>query len=138
MTVESRDNWVYTPGENYHGSDSFTYTANDGPATSSPATVSVTVTPENDAPEAGDTSATTKEDTEVTVDPPVPSDPDGDDITVVIVDEPQHGTAVVSATGKLRLPTPVDGLQRARQLHLPGRRRNPVSSSTATVSITVV
>jgi hypothetical protein len=44
---------TYTPNPNYNGSDSFTYSAHDGVAYSIPAdvaTVSITVTPVNDAP----------------------------------------------------------------------------------------
>jgi hypothetical protein len=41
---------TYTPDANFNGADSFTFTANDGVSTSAPATVSITVTPVNDAP----------------------------------------------------------------------------------------
>ncbi len=38
-------NLTYTPASDYSGPDSFTFTANDGQATSAPATVSIDVTP---------------------------------------------------------------------------------------------
>jgi subtilisin-like proprotein convertase family protein len=41
-------NLTYTPNANYTGPDSFTFTANDGTVTSSPATVSITVNPAAD------------------------------------------------------------------------------------------
>jgi len=41
---------TYTPNANFYGSDSFTYTVNDGTVDSSPATASITVNPVNDAP----------------------------------------------------------------------------------------
>jgi hypothetical protein len=41
---------TYTPGENFNGVDSFTFTANDGTADSNTATVTITVNPVNDAP----------------------------------------------------------------------------------------
>ena len=43
-------NRTYTPSANYNGSDSFTFRANDGTVDSPPATVSITITPANDAP----------------------------------------------------------------------------------------
>ena len=43
-------NLTYTPAANYNGSDSFTFTVNDGSLTSSPATVSITINAVNDAP----------------------------------------------------------------------------------------
>ena len=41
---------TYTPSDNYNGSDSFTYKANDGTDDSNTATVSITITAVNDAP----------------------------------------------------------------------------------------
>lgn len=43
---------TYTPAANYYGADSFTFTARDASLTSTPATVSITVTAVNDAPVA--------------------------------------------------------------------------------------
>ncbi|ALD22278.1 hypothetical protein AM218_14985 [Hymenobacter sp. DG25A] len=42
--------FTYTPNADYYGSDSFTFKVNDGALDSAPATVSITVTPVNDAP----------------------------------------------------------------------------------------
>ena len=56
-------NVTYTPAANYNGSDSFTFTVNDGTVDSNVATVSITVTAVNDAPVATDQSVTTAEDT---------------------------------------------------------------------------
>ena len=42
--------FTYTPDADYNGPDSFTYTATDGQATSAPVTVTVNVTPVDDAP----------------------------------------------------------------------------------------
>ena len=41
---------TYTPNPNFNGEDSFSYTANDGTADSNEATVSIIVSPVNDAP----------------------------------------------------------------------------------------
>jgi hypothetical protein len=56
---------TYTPAANYNGADSFTFKVNDGEADSTAATVSITVTPVNDAPVAVDDADTTAEDTQV-------------------------------------------------------------------------
>ncbi len=50
VTVATDGSYVYTPSPNYYGPDSFTYTANVGTLTSSPATITITVTGVNDAP----------------------------------------------------------------------------------------
>ena len=44
--------WRYTPNADYNGDDSFSYSVSDGSLTSGTATVSITVTPVNDAPVA--------------------------------------------------------------------------------------
>jgi hypothetical protein len=46
--------WQYTPEADYHGEDSFTYTANDGEADSASGTVTLTITSVNDVPVATD------------------------------------------------------------------------------------
>ncbi len=54
---------TYTPDPNFHGSDSFTYTVSDGHGGTDTATVAVTATAVNDAPEAKDDAVSTAEDT---------------------------------------------------------------------------
>src|SRR4051812_17577130 len=57
----------YTPPSGYSGPDSFDYTISDGHGQESTATVSITVSGENHAPSATPDSATTAEDTTVTI-----------------------------------------------------------------------
>ena len=52
-------NLTYTPAANYSGSDSFTFTVNDGTVDSVVSTVTITVTAVNDAPIISGTPATT-------------------------------------------------------------------------------
>ena len=82
---------TYSPAANFNGSDSFTFTVNDGLATSAPATVSITVTAVNDPPvaNAASVSAISGQPTPVTLSG---SDVDGDTLTFVIVTSPAHGT----------------------------------------------
>jgi hypothetical protein len=58
---------TYTPGPNYFGPDSFTFTATDGVLSSAPATVTITVTAVNDVPLAVDDGAATDEDVAVSI-----------------------------------------------------------------------
>ncbi|WP_341218465.1 Ig-like domain-containing protein, partial [Neptunomonas phycophila] len=74
---------TYTPNANFTGSDTITYTVSDGNGGTSSAIVNVTVDPINDAPTTAGESATTDEDTPVTVDVLAnDSDVDGDTLTV--------------------------------------------------------
>ncbi len=82
---------LYTPNANYNGPDSFTYQAYDGAAAySNTVSVSITVTPANDAPVAHTVVTSTSEDTTkaVTMDG---TDVDGDPLIYEIVDDPADG-----------------------------------------------
>src|SRR5207245_387580 len=60
LTLNGDGSVVYVPALNFNGIDSFTYKASDGQAQSGVATVTITVTPLNDAPvAANDDSYTT-------------------------------------------------------------------------------
>ncbi|PWF65545.1 hypothetical protein CCD93_23555, partial [Vibrio sp. T21] len=76
VSVNPDGSVTYTPNDNYHGTDSFTYIVTSGGVSES-TTVSVDVTPVNDAPVAKDDIATTQEDTAVTIDV-LPNDSDVD------------------------------------------------------------
>ena len=81
----------YYPTPNYHGPDSFTLTASDGQATSAPATVSITVTPVNDAPVIDSPLVRMDEDTaaQITL---TAVDVEGDPVTFSVMSAPSHGT----------------------------------------------
>ncbi len=85
----------YIPNENYSGSDSFTYIANDGVAkvdAATPATVTINVNPVNDAPVmVGDQSVETDEDMDVVITLRGAIDVDSDTLTYRIVNDPQNG-----------------------------------------------
>jgi len=81
---------TYSPDPDFHGTDSFTYTASDGAGTDT-ATVTVTVNPVNDPPVANGQSATTCQDTPVAI-RLAASDVDGDALTYSIVSAPANGT----------------------------------------------
>ncbi len=94
---------TYTPSLNYNGSDSFTFKANDGLIDSNVATVTITVTPVNDAPVAVDDHYTVAEKDTLTVAAPGvlanDIDVDGDILTAILVDTVQHGTLTLNSDG---------------------------------------
>jgi VCBS repeat-containing protein len=106
LTLNANGSFAYTPAADYHGSDSFTYRASDGTATSNLATVAITVSSVNDAPTAANDTYTTAEDTQLTVDAPGvldnDSDPEGDTLTAVVESGPTHGTLTLNADGSFR------------------------------------
>ena len=53
VSLSPDGSFTYTPLANFNGPDSFTYAANNGSQNSSPATVTITVNPVNDAPSFG-------------------------------------------------------------------------------------
>ena len=83
---------TYMPEVDYNGPDSFTFTVTDGDGTvSTPADVSITVTPVNDAPVAMSQSVAVDEDGAVAI-VLAGSDVDGDTVAYQITDNPRHGT----------------------------------------------
>ncbi|WP_205699225.1 Ig-like domain-containing protein [Conexibacter sp. SYSU D00693] len=87
---------TYTPAANFSGEDSFTFSVSDGHGGTDEATVSITVSPVNDAPVVQDTSITTDEDSDVTFTPPA-SDADDGTLTLSATDA-AHGTVTCGAT----------------------------------------
>jgi VCBS repeat-containing protein/predicted outer membrane repeat protein len=133
LTFNSDGSFDYTPALNYNGSDSFTYHANDGALNSSIATVSITITPVNDAPVANSQSVTTAEDTlkAITL---TATDVDGDPLTWSIVTPPAHGALTGTApnlnyTPNLNYNGPDSFTFKVRD--------GTVDSNIATVSITI-
>lgn len=94
---------VYIPDAGFTGVDTFTYTVTDDKGTTSNEAI-ITVYVGNSPPVANDDSATTDEDTPVTIDV-LANDTDGDGsvdpCTVVVTTAPNNGEAVVNGDGTI-------------------------------------
>ena len=92
----------YTPARNFNGVDQFKYTALDGASSSAPATVTLTVTPVNDAPTAVDDGVTFSRITSMPISV-LANDSDVDSSiapgTVTIVTFPRKGSVRVRTDG---------------------------------------
>ncbi len=101
VSVNPDGSVTYTPNDNYHGTDSFTYIVTSGGVSES-TTVRVDVTPVNDAPVAKDDTAITDEDTPVTIDVlPNDTDVDGDKLSIESASVPKEQGTVEVVNGKL-------------------------------------
>jgi hypothetical protein len=111
LAMNTNGTFSYTPTLNFFGADSFSYRLSDGPLDSNLATVSLTVTPVNDAPVAADAQVTTAEDTPLVIalgayasDVDTPSLSGGGlgvgvGLTTSIVTGPAHGVLTQNADG---------------------------------------
>ncbi len=103
LDLQSDGSFTYTPDADYVGPDSFTYKVDDGELESDEATVSITVDPANDPPTAENDTYEVDEDAVLNVDAPGvlenDEDIDGDELSVVLVDGPEHGELVLNEDG---------------------------------------
>ncbi|HEY9750572.1 MAG TPA: tandem-95 repeat protein, partial [Allocoleopsis sp.] len=95
--------FLYTPNANANGSDSFSYVISDASGATASATVSVTISPVNDAPIANSDVVTTNEDTAINI-PVLANDTDVEGNALVITGvsvNPTNGT-VINNNGSFR------------------------------------
>ncbi|TGZ34950.1 4-deoxy-4-formamido-L-arabinose-phosphoundecaprenol deformylase ArnD [Photobacterium damselae subsp. damselae] len=98
VTVNPDGSWEYVPNPDFHGEDSFTVVVDDGNGGTDTITVTVNVTPVNDAPVGEDVSAETQEDTAVTGQLTA-TDVDGDNLTFKPGSNPENGSVTVNPDG---------------------------------------
>src|SRR5207247_2360653 len=139
LTLNGDGSFTYMPALNFNGIDSFTYKASDGQAQSGVATVTITVTPLNNAPVAVNDSFTTAEDTQLTVSATGvlanDSDVDGDALSAVLVSNPSHGTLTLNSDGSLVYTPPLNYTTIVRSTYKASDGQ--AQSGVATVTITV-
>ncbi|HIF9477395.1 TPA: Ig-like domain-containing protein, partial [Photobacterium damselae] len=98
VTVNSDGSWEYVPNSDFNGEDSFTVVVDDGNGGTDTITVTVNVTPVNDAPVGEDVSAETQEETAVTGQLTA-TDADGDNLTFKPGTNPENGSVTINADG---------------------------------------
>jgi VCBS repeat-containing protein len=108
LTINPDGSFSYLPNANFNGVDTFTYMANDGTADSNIVTVTINVTPENDAPVADDQTVTTPMDVPISG-IVTATDVDGDSLTFSgPIGGPSNGGVAVNPDGTFTY-TPVFG-----------------------------
>lgn len=136
VTVNADGTLHYVPDANYNGTDSISYTVTDPDGNTALGHVVVTVTPENDAPDAVADAASTAIDTAVII--PVlanDTDVDGDALAVLGVPSSADGTVAVNADGTLTF-TPNTGFTGTATITYQITDGNG-GTDTATVSVVV-
>jgi VCBS repeat-containing protein len=98
VALNADGSFTYTPAANYNGPDSFVVTVSDGNGGTTTSTVSIGVTPVNDAPTASNVALTTAEDTPVNG-AVVANDIDGDTLSYAVSTAAAHGTVALNADG---------------------------------------
>jgi Family of unknown function (DUF6288)/PA14 domain/Bacterial Ig domain len=126
-------NLTYTPAPNDNGSRSFTFKVNDGEVDSAIATVSITVTPVNDAPVATPQSVSTAHNTAKAI-TLQGTDVEGSALTYAVATQPTRGT--LSGTAPNLTYTPTSGTSGPDSFTFKVHD-GTVDSATATVSISV-
>jgi large repetitive protein len=135
VTIGAGGVLTYTPNANFNGEDTITYVISDGNGGTSTAIVKVTVNPVNDPPVAANDTASTNEDTPVTIGVlGNDSDVDGDPLTVTAATSP-NGTVVINPDGTLTF-TPAPNFNGATTITYTISDGNG-GTSTATVTVTV-
>jgi VCBS repeat-containing protein len=103
VTLGSDGKLVYTPSADFNGVDGFSYTVSDGELTSAVASVTITVTPVNDAPVSLADAYEVAEDTVLTVSSggvlANDTDIDSTSLTAAMGTGPANGTVVLNSDG---------------------------------------
>jgi gliding motility-associated-like protein len=140
LTLNPDGSFNYTPSANFNGSDGFTYRTNDGTNNSSTVTVSITVSPVNDAPVASNDNISTNEDVAVQI-TALSNDNDIDnaiDLTsVTIIASPAHGALSVNATTGVITFTPTADYNGNDSFTYTVEDVSGAVSNVATVAVTI-
>jgi gliding motility-associated-like protein len=139
LVLNDNGSFTYTPAKDYNGSDSFTYFANDGTISSQAATVTITITSQNDNPVANDDAGTVNEGGSTTINI-VANDVDVDgtlDYSSIVISNVTNGTCVDNGNGTVTFTHDGSETTTAGFSYTINDDQNAVSN-TANVTITVV
>ncbi len=126
-------NLSYTPTANLNGADSFTFKVNDGLVDSATATISINITPVNDAPVAIAQSVSTDEDAALPI-ALAGTDVENSSLNFNVVTPPANGT--LSGTAPNLTYTPYDNFNGSDSFTFVSND-GTVNSATATISINI-
>lgn len=149
LTLGANGQFIYVPNTNFYGSDSFSYYPHDGLVAGNTVTVTINVTPVNDAPEANGDSYSTPENTPLVVSVSGPiansvlgagilsndADVEGDTLRAVLVSNVSHGILVLNANGSFNY-TPNPGFYGSDSFTYQATD-GAAASNVATVTLTV-
>ena len=124
---------TYRPNANFNGNDSFSFSANDGSASSTVVQVNLTVNAINDAPIAQNLNLTTSEDLPLSISF-AGTDPDNDPLSLVNRTEPSNG--VITGNGLTIIYTPNENFNGTDSFTYQLSDGND-TSATASVNITI-
>ncbi len=141
LAFSADGSFTYTPTLDFNGTVTFTYRTNDGNTDSDVATVTLTITPIDDAPSAVDDAYTTDEDVTLTVDFATgllanDTDVDAGPISAHLITDVTTGTLELNASGAFEYTPPVDfsGTVTFTYEAIPEPYPNIIVNSTADVS----
>jgi len=94
--------YVYNPDPNYFGTDSFSFSANDGVVDSNVGVVNITVSSVNDAPVPTNPTLIVIEDGSLPItSAQLGSDVEGDSLSIIVTTPPEHGTLTFQPDGSV-------------------------------------
>ncbi|RED91505.1 Ig-like domain-containing protein, partial [Marinoscillum furvescens] len=140
LTLNADGSFDYTHDGSETTSDSFTYKVNDGTVDGNTVTVTLTITPQNDAPVAVADAYTFDEGSSNTVAVATgvlanDSDADGDAITAILVSDVSNGTLTLNADGSFDYTH--DGSETTSDSFTYKVNDGTVDGNTVTVDITI-
>ena len=139
LSLAANGGFSYNPAANFSGNDGFSYKASNGSQSSTTVTVSLSVTPANDAPEAASNAYSVAAGATLNVAAPGvlgnDSDVDGDVLTAALLSGPAAGTLTFNSNGSFSYVAPAAA---GTQSFTYQASDGTATSAAATVSITVL